>query len=397
MEGVMAKKTNFESGSKQYFRVSLFLGYDSRGKKKYKYFYGDGKQDAERKKDDYIHSSRNGIDINRANQPLESAMKSWLLEKVKSSGIKDNTFDLYMNTFSMHIKGSIISFIKVSEFKPHIIQSFYNKSTDKTYSQLTMPNKLLKRFFDYCMINDMILKNPTLGVVIPNDIKEKYYIEKKGNEYQVFEDDEIERILEAAYKKHSLYGAILQLAFNYGMRIGEVLGLELKNVNLEEGYMIVDKSLEYVRIYDNSGKPTHYEFQLLNTKTRSSERKLDFSDKTRKVFTIAEDYRKQSLKKAGTSYKNRMNLIFTTDSGEPIDNRNLIRFWKRLLSSLDIPYRKMHFSRHTFVTTLHEKGVDEITAQNIIGHKKGSSITRVVYTHARQNNVKNVLIDILGN
>lgn len=393
----MAKRTNFESGSKQYFRVSLFLGYDGRGKKKYKYFYGNGKQDAERKKDEYIHASRNGIDINRANQPLETAMKSWLLEKVKSSGIKDNTFDRYMNTFSMHIQGSAISFIKVSEFKPHIIQSFYNKSSDKTYSQLIMTNKLLKRFFDYAIINDMILKNPTLGVVIPNDIKEKYYIEKKENEYEVFEDNEIDRILEAAYEQHSLYGAIIQLAFNFGMRTGEVLGLEINNVNLDEGYMIVDKSLEYVRVYDEDGQPTHYEFQLQNTKTRSSERKLDFSDETRKIFGIAEDYRKLSAKKAGTSYKNRMNLVFTSSSGEPIDSRNLIRFWKRLLNSLEIPYRKMHFTRHTFVTTLHEKGVDEITAQNIIGHKKGSSVTRAIYTHARQKNVKNVLIDILGN
>jgi integrase len=393
----MAKKSNFESGTSQYFRVSLFLGYDSRGKKKYKYFYGDGKQDAERKKDEYIHARRNGIDIDRSNQPLETAMKFWLLEKVRTSGIKDNTFDRYMNTFTMHIKGSAISFIKVSEFKPHIIQSYYNKSTDKTYSQLTMTNKLLKRFFDYAILNDMIMKNPTLGVVIPNDVKEKYFIEKKENEYEVFEYNEIERLLEAAYKKHTLYGAILQLAFNYGMRIGEVLGLEIMNVNLDKGYMLVDKSLEYVRVYDGDGNPTHYEFQLLNTKTRSSERKLDFSDKTRQVFIIAEEYRNLSMRKAGSSYKNRMNLVFTTDSGEPIDNRNLIRFWKRLLNSLDIPYRKLHFSRHTFVTSLHEKGVDEITAQNIIGHKKGSSITRAVYTHARQTKIKDVLIDVLGN
>jgi len=393
----MARKTNFESGSIQYYRVSLFLGYDSRGKKKYKYFYGDGKQDAERKKDEYVNASRNGIDINRANQPLETAMKYWLTEKVKVSGIKDNTYDRYMNTFSVHIKGSKISFIKVSEFKPHIIQSFYNKSTDKSFSQLTMINKLLKRFFSYAITNDMILKNPCSGVVIPNEIKEKYYIDKKENEYEIFDEEEKIRILDAASEKHHMYGAILYLAFNFGMRIGEVLGLEIKNVNLDEGVMIIDQSLEYVRVYDDNSELSHYEFQLSNTKTRSSDRILNFSDETRAVFKIAEEARINYKKMAGSSFSNRMNLIFTTSSGEPIDGRNITHFWKRLLMNLDIPYRKMHFSRHTFVTVLHEKGVDEITAQTIIGHRKGSKITKSIYTHARQKNIKNVLVDILGN
>lgn len=393
----MAKRTNFESGSNQYFRVSLFLGYDSRGKKKYKYFYGDGKQDSERKKSEYINASRNGIDLNRANQPLETAMHCWLKDKIKGSGIKDNTYDRYMNTFTAHIKGSSIAFLKVSEFKPHILQSFYNKAKDKSYSQIIMTNKLLKRFFDYAVTNDMILKNPTNGVAIPNEIKEKYYLDKKDNEFEVFEPEEKKRIVETALIKQPIYGAVIYLAFNFGMRIGEVLGLEIPVVDLNNGIMPIEKSLEHVRVYDDEDEKSYYEFQLLNTKTRASDRPLYFSHETIAIFRIVEEIRKDYKTKAGSSYNNRMNLIFTTSSGEPIDSRNVIHFWKRLLKTLDIPYRKIHFSRHTFVTELYEKGVDEVTAQMIIGHRKGSKITKAIYTHARQNNVKDVLINLLGN
>ncbi len=50
----MAKRTNFESNGKEYFRVTKTIGHKADGTPIRKQFYGTGKKEAEEKAEEYI-------------------------------------------------------------------------------------------------------------------------------------------------------------------------------------------------------------------------------------------------------------------------------------------------------------------------------------------------------
>ena len=92
-----------------------------------------------------------------------------------------------------------------------------------------------------------------------------------------------------------------------------------------------------------------------------------------------------------------MDLIFTSDLGNPIDPKNLRKLWGGILKELNIPYRKMHSTRSTLVTECYEKEIDEPTTQKIIGHGPGSAITNKMYRKVRNRSFKDNMLKAIKN
>ena len=76
---------------------------------------------------------------------------------------------------------------------------------------------------------------------------------------------------------------------------------------------------------------------------------------------------KEKLLKNGLSYYPER-FLFTTDSCESIDDKNLLRAWQRVLKKADVRYRNFHTLRHTYATKLFEKGIPLITVSRLLGH-----------------------------
>ena len=386
----MAVKLNCEKhGKYKYYRSALLIGYDSEGKKVYKDFYGKSKGEAELKRDEYKNNLKIGLVDD--NSSVNKAFKEWLFTVILPSGIKSSTFEVYESIYRLYIKDSELSFMKVKDVKLPIIQNFmsdmYNKG--KKYPLLSKTYKLIKRFFNYQIEKDIILKNPCNGVKIPGQIA--YMKEKNIEEIEAFTSKERDLILKYLYSNNERIAGIAYLGFSLGMREGEILALSWKDVDLKKRILHIKKSIRLTKDFDNEGKEIGKSIKITMPKTMSSVRDISFTKEFDNMFKIAKQQNNKDKLKAGELYDNKYNLVFTDSIGNPLTKRYVLRHWESALRELEIEYRPFHKLRHTFITQMARDGVPEAVTQAIVGHKKGSEITRKIYTLMSKEDTKKAL------
>src|SRR6266513_882309 len=141
-----------------------------------------------------------------------------------------------------------------------------------------------------------------------------------------------------------------------GLRIGEVLALRWKNVDLE-------KSLIHVR-------EAVYEGNLSSPKSKSSIRDIPIGPSL-----------KQSLSERRTTAAAEA-FVFASRNGTPMDSHNLLgRVLKPACKRVGLPSISWHSFRHIHATLLSDLGESLKTAQAQLGHARLST-TAEIYTHA---------------
>ncbi len=147
------------------------------------------------------------------------------------------------------------------------------------------------------------------------------------------------------------------LAMMTSMRIGEILALRWKRVDLENGIMQVAES------FDRGS--------FSSVKSQRSERQIPLS------HVVLTALRERQRKFGG----NPGNLVFATRSGKPFSNGNLLkRFIYPACDQLEIPRLSWHDLRHLHGTWLSQLGVPVAVAQAQLGHAD-PRITLSTYTH----------------
>lgn len=215
-----------------------------------------------------------------------------------------------------------------------------------------------------------MLSNPTFRIVIPKDTN----IENKAEAIDIFTDYEIATITENS-TDYMYY--LFKLALATGLRMGELLGLELRCVDLNNAEIIVKQALKTVNIFDDENTSKR-EIQLggtKNNKTRTVPIPLtQISDLKRHITN-----QKQLFLSYGLIYHDT-DFLFTTKGCQPINARNLQRAWQRTLKRANVRYRKFHNVRHTYASKLLANGVDIKTISTLLGHSN-ISITADTYIH----------------
>jgi integrase len=81
----------------------------------------------------------------------------------------------------------------------------------------------------------------------------------------------------------------------------------------------------------------------------------------------------------GPAYQDH-SLIFCQADGKPIDPRNFLRAFKRLLTQAGVPPLQVHEARHTFATLMLTLEESPKTVQTMLGHSR-VAITLDIYSH----------------
>jgi integrase len=151
---------------------------------------------------------------------------------------------------------------------------------------------------------------------------------------------------------------IVQVAVLTGLRIGEILALRWKRIDL------LRNTLEVAETFSEG------EFGL--PKTRSSLRVIPISSALQKVL---ENHR------SGQIQREPEDLVFTTPSGTPLSPKNL---YNRVLAPAcdrtKLPRVSWHSFRHTHATLLTEVGESIKTAQSLLG-RSDLGTTLNTYSH----------------
>ena len=199
------------------------------------------------------------------------------------------------------------------------------------------------------------------------EINRKRNNSAKDIEDKYLEDDEAMSVLNAVREINPIYADALLWQYLTGMRIGEILALQVKKVFQQDDkwYVKINCTLEYSKRLKN-------DFTISDTpKTQSSNRTILLPEKAVKI------YQQYSLDKQPDD------ILFSreTKTGiflHPLSIDNLL---KKVQNALGMTKPlSTHIFRHTHASKLAEKGMPIELISKRLGHRD-SAITRQIYLH----------------
>ncbi len=161
------------------------------------------------------------------------------------------------------------------------------------------------------------------------------------------------------YAKDDKHYALYVLAITTGMRQGELIGLQWRDVDLDAGTLRVNRSVR-----DGAISPP---------KTASGRRTITL---TKLAVAVLKAHRREAAKQRISEW------VFSTNKGTPISCHNLHnRSWKPLLKKAKLPHTtRFHDLRHTCATLLLSKNVHPKYVQALLGHAT-IAMTLDLYSH----------------
>lgn len=279
-------------------------------------------------------------------------LEIWLNNYVKTT-CKVRTCDIYR----YRVEHCIVPFL--GEYELHdltlsILQQFVtdllNPSEGKPLSANTVNGVI-------SVVQNSLKTAFTLGYVEAydaNKIRRPRTVEKKVECFSAAEQKQIETYIKNS-NKLKLYGIVI--CMYTGLRLGELLALEWKNVDLNACQLTVEKTCYYVNGQRIEDAP----------KTVNSLRVIPFP--------------KQLLSLFKTMYKVHESKYVIEANGQPVSVHSYQRSFELLLIKLKIPHKGFHSLRHTFATRALECGMDIKTLAEILGHAN-PTVTLKRYAHS---------------
>ena len=271
------------------------------------------------------------------------------LDAKKIEGCSDRTIDYYKNTVSHMISCFDISVRRITTEDMREYLADYQKINN--CSNVTVDNirRNISSFFSWLEEEDYILKSP---------MKRIHKIKTKKVVKTVISDEGIEKLRDHCTKSRDL--AIIDLLYSTGMRVGELVNLNIDDIDLERRECVVyGKGDKERRVYFDAKSKVHLKEYIASRK-----------DCEPALFvTLNAPY-------------NRLKI-----SGVEIRLRELGR-------SLNLERIHPHKFRRTMATRAIDKGMPIEQVQKILGHSQID--TTMQYAMVNQTNVKNSHQKILG-
>lgn len=323
-----------------------------------------------RKKEDEIKLMRHeGIDYAGGEITVVQLLERYISLK---RGVRYNTTTGYRFVMGVVQKEAfgqrIIRDIKMSDAKLWFIKLF---DDGYSYSTIASIRGVVKPAFQMAYTENIIRRNPfefRLDI-IPNNTQKRVALSPKQQEQfldYIRKDDHFCRYLDE-----------IKILLGTGMRISELCGLTISDLDFERRRIRVDHQL--VRTRDGQR-------YIEKTKTECGCRYIPMSDEVYESFyNILSNRKKQKKEVMIDGYAG---FILLDKNGNPkvalhIENemRWAMKKYKKLHPDSPLPHITPHVFRHTFCTNYANEGMDIKNLQYLMGHSD-AGVTLNVYTHA---------------
>lgn len=295
-------------------------------------------------------------------------MKDWLAGKELS--VKKQTYATYYDHIRLHINPALGKY-ELMKLSREQVLAFYKKlKNEKQLSDRTLLDihNLLKQTLSQALEWQLIRRNVMNTIDTPKVAKK---------EFKVWSLEECGLLLSKS-KLDRLHIAFI-LALTTGMRQGEVLGLRWQDIDMETGLISI------TQILDHKGKA----FQV-GAKTNAGSRLISIDENTvnelkkHKKTILAEKLR------LGPAYTDH-DLVIPTSIGTPLNPRNLLRTFYRLIEASGVPKIAFHDLRHTHATLLLSQGINPKIVSERLGHAN-IKVTLDTYSHVLPNMQKETAV-----
>jgi len=287
---------------------------------------------------------------------LKDILKDFTGFAALERGLSKNTVSAYFNdleSFINYLKNQGAE--KPQDINRNIILDYLESCREAGYEVATIARRLvaIKIFFRYLLQERIIdhdltdvMEGPRLWRMLPG----------------FFTPDEVERLLKAYNSRDKLdirNRAVMEILYATGMRVSELISLQMNNLHLKEGYLRV------------TGKG-------------DKERLIPVGRAAGKQLGKYIENARPALDATGKS-----TTVFLTKNGNPMSRKCVWRIVDRASQLTGIGKKAYpHILRHSFASHLLSGGADLRVIQEMLGHADIS--TTQIYTHVDQQQLKNI-------
>lgn len=238
------------------------------------------------------------------------------------------------------------------------LRLFLGDCLEQGFSKRSIARKLacLKSFFKYLLKTKVVRNNPAANVATPK-------LEKRLPQY--LDEESVMELMKQPDTTTTLGkrdAAILELFYSTGIRLSELINLQLSNIDFEGGT---------IRVLGKGSK----------------DRIIPFGRPARKALKTYIECRSELLDR--TTDRGAAGIVFLTKRGKSLNPKGVNVLMNDYIGRVsEIEKRSPHVLRHTFATHLLNRGADLRAVQELLGHESLS--TTQVYTHVSVDRLKKI-------
>ena len=214
----------------------------------------------------------------------------------------------------------------------------------------------IKAFYKYLIIEDYIKSDPTeliespkIGLKLPDTLS-------------ISEIDKLIASIDLSSKQGERNRAIIETLYSCGLRVSELINLQLSNVNFKEGYLKVVGKGNKERLAPMGGRAIKYLSIYINQ---------------------VRNY--QNIRKEDED------IVFLNNRGTKLTRVMIFLIIRKLTAEIGLKKKiSPHTFRHSFATHLIEGGADLRAVQEMLGHE--SITTTEIYTHLDKEYLRSNII-----
>ena len=256
--------------------------------------------------------------------------------------------------------------VRLVDLEPRQLQALYSKKRTSGLSTRTVR-------YVYSLMYQALRQAVRQGVLSRNVAEATDPPKLERKEVAVLEREDVARFLEAA--SDTPYFALYYVLLHTGMRRGEALGLQWRDVELSleslgvEAYLSVARSLSKV-----NGR-----ILLKEPKTKSGRRRIVLSPSCALVLRQHQSAEKELRQSLGGTLRDT-DFVFSRGAGEPCDPSTVSKAFAAVVNKAGLSHMSLHALRHSHATLLLEAGVHPKIVSERLGHSS-VRMTLDVYSH----------------
>ena len=345
--GTIRKKTVTRNGKPYvYWEARITTGRDpGTGKQIQRSFTGKTQKEVREK----LAQAVAEVDRGTYTAPAKLTVGQWLdiWQRDYLGGVKPATVTVYRNNIKNHIKPALGA-IRLSELHPHMIQEFINGLEGLSPASVRLAYKVLHQALERAVALDYIPRNPATRCELPR---------QEQKEIHPLDDEQVRALLSTA--KGGELEHLVNVALFTGLRLSELLGLTWDCVDFDQSMIAVTKQLA------RAGQRTA---GLFISPKSGKGRTITAAPSILRSLRTQRARRSEMQLRAGPLWQDIHGLVFTTESGGPLEQWTVEVKFKRLVLAAGLEGVRFHDLRHTYAVNAIRAGDDIKTIQGNLGH-----------------------------
>jgi integrase len=286
--------------------------------------------------------------------------------------LKEKTYSSYINELDTRILKAI-GHIPMGKLNANHLLEFFRMLQEEGARRDGQPGGLSQTTVKYYrrIISSILQCATEWKVIKENPTPKLKFAKAPKKERPFFDEPDFFRLLECLENEDFKYRMIIFLDITTGLRRGEVMGLEWKDIDFEKGTINIVRQSLYTKvkgIYTDDLKTSH------------SDRVIQAPPSLLAMLKQYKAWQNEQRLKVADIWVDS-DRLFTKWNGEPMHPDTISKWFPNFRRKYNLPEVTFHGLRHTAATVLVNSGLDFRSVGSYLGHADGTMVAKL-YGHS---------------